>query len=494
MLRLYRLVLEVNGGIIRELLGVLYVGLDVLINLVMDTTREKKLEQMERILQSQALHGSESLRSFLRFIILKALDDQEDELKEYTIATEVFGRGKLYNPRTDSVVRVQAGRLRAKLLEYYATEGKADDIIIELPKGHYKPVFSCTAKVDLLNGSASASIALSDSSIHKLDTSPQPLAIASVTQPAESKYQRRWLVIAGSSIIVLLGIITALAFSNIELQRRVEQTHSTSGKEIQEGVWSPFLTSATPTLIVLSNPPVYRFLNAMDPPYLIERGVPLTPEQTRTLSEMLGETFITKHNPTPRLVISADEFTGVGEAIGLHLVTDLFRKSGKSLVLKQSRTVSSEDLKKHNVVMLGSVWVNEWTVKLPIKDDFVYTSRATIENHNPQTGEESEYQPKFDSNGRLIEDYALITLKPNILEKNTVMILAGIHSEGTQGAAEYVTSADYLDTLNQRLHALGTSGDPPKNYQILLKVAVDNGIPTTITPLAFHPLDSERHQ
>jgi hypothetical protein len=46
----------------------------------METTREKKLEQLERILQSQALHGSESLRSFLRFIVIKAVDDQEDEL------------------------------------------------------------------------------------------------------------------------------------------------------------------------------------------------------------------------------------------------------------------------------------------------------------------------------------------------------------------------------------------------------------------------------
>src|SRR5215208_712735 len=134
----------------------------------METTREKKLEQMERILQSQALQGSENLRSFLRFIVIKAVDDQEDELKEYTIATEVFGRGKQYNPRTDSVVRVQAGRLRAKLMEYYATEGKFDDTIIELPKGHYKPVFSCVENPNLSNGSSSNSFALLNSSVSNL--------------------------------------------------------------------------------------------------------------------------------------------------------------------------------------------------------------------------------------------------------------------------------------------------------------------------------------
>ena len=100
-------------------------------------TTDEKLAQLERILHSQIMQGSESLRAFLRFVVQKALDQQEDQLKEYTIATEVFGRGEQYSPRTDSVVRVQASRLRSKLQEYYFTEGKSDGILIELPKGHY---------------------------------------------------------------------------------------------------------------------------------------------------------------------------------------------------------------------------------------------------------------------------------------------------------------------------------------------------------------------
>src|SRR5262247_3636521 len=107
----------------------------------MEIDKKDRLAQLERVLQSRAFHGSESLRSFLQFVVLKTIDDHEDQLKEYTIATEVFGRGDSYNPKIDSVVRVQAGRLRAKLQEYYATEGKSDTIIIDLPKGHYKPVF-----------------------------------------------------------------------------------------------------------------------------------------------------------------------------------------------------------------------------------------------------------------------------------------------------------------------------------------------------------------
>src|SRR5262249_13461536 len=156
--------------------------------------------------------------------------------------------------------------------------------------------------------------------------------------------------------------------------------------------------------------------------------------------------------------------------------------------LKQSRTVSPEDLRNHNVVLLGSVWVNEWSGKLPIDEHFTYTAQATIENSNPQPGEEREYGPKFDASGRLIEDFGLITVKPNISFRNSVMVVAGIHSEGTEAAAEYLTNQDYLKNLNDRVRQMGGASGPLKYYQALLRVAVDNGMPTTISLLAVHEL------
>lgn len=111
----------------------------------MEITKEEKLDQLNRVLHSRVLNGSDSLRSFLRFVVEKAVENQESQLKEYVIATEVFGRSGDYNPRIDSTVRVQAGRLRTKLREYYAVEGKSDKILIDLPKGHYTPVFSHAA-------------------------------------------------------------------------------------------------------------------------------------------------------------------------------------------------------------------------------------------------------------------------------------------------------------------------------------------------------------
>ena len=429
----------------------------------METARKDQLAELERILQSRAFHGSESLRSFLRFVVAKTIEDQEDQLKEYTIATEVFGRSDSYNPKIDSVVRVQAGRLRAKLQEYYATEGKSDAIIIDLPKGHYKPVFLSPEGTNRLADFVSSNAPAFKETVSSRFVSP----------PAKS-VEKAWLIGLSTAVILLIVTTAMLAFSNLRFRKSADESASSGTGRLYGPTWEPFLESSSPTLLVLGNPPVYRFVNAMDPPAAMARSIPLTPEQTNSLADELGKTFITKNNPAPKLLLCPDEYTGIGEAIGLHRLTDVLRTSGKNVVVKQSRTVSAEDLKDHNVILLGSIWVNEWSGKLPVREDFVYTARATIENNNLQPGEDPEYKPKFDSStGKLVEDYALITVKPNISGKNTVMVLAGIHSEGTQAAAEYFTCKDCIDLLSNRLQQAESSGTA-KYYQALLRVAVDN--------------------
>ena len=97
--------------------------------------------QLEKILFSSVFANSERLRRFLRFAVEEALQGKGDQIKEYRIGTEVFDRNASYDPRIDPIVRVEASRLRGKLREYYQTDGAADPVIIELPKGGYTPVF-----------------------------------------------------------------------------------------------------------------------------------------------------------------------------------------------------------------------------------------------------------------------------------------------------------------------------------------------------------------
>ncbi len=98
--------------------------------------------QLARILASPAFARSPRSTEFLRFCVERGAGDEAPHLKETTIAVEVFHRPPDYDPKTDPIVRVHARRVREKLALYYRTEGNADPVRIELPKGQYVPQFS----------------------------------------------------------------------------------------------------------------------------------------------------------------------------------------------------------------------------------------------------------------------------------------------------------------------------------------------------------------
>ena len=95
--------------------------------------------ELERILVSQAFARSRRLQDLLRYTVERIKTGRADTIKEYLLAVEVFDRKPSFDPRFDSIVRVQASRLREKLVKYYATEGREDDILIAVPKGAYIP-------------------------------------------------------------------------------------------------------------------------------------------------------------------------------------------------------------------------------------------------------------------------------------------------------------------------------------------------------------------
>jgi TolB-like protein/Tfp pilus assembly protein PilF len=98
-------------------------------------------EQLERILASTTFKQVDRLKRFLSFIVLESISGRSTELKEYVIGVHVFGKEPSFDPRTDPIVRVQARRLRAKLVRYYQEDGRDDAVVIDLPKGGYAPVF-----------------------------------------------------------------------------------------------------------------------------------------------------------------------------------------------------------------------------------------------------------------------------------------------------------------------------------------------------------------
>lgn len=104
-------------------------------------TEETIRQQLRRVLASKSFRQVDRLQSFLSFIVEEMLGGRGDKLKEFLIGVEVFGKESSFDPRMDPLVRVQARRLRSRLVRYYREEGQNDEIIIELPKGGYEPVF-----------------------------------------------------------------------------------------------------------------------------------------------------------------------------------------------------------------------------------------------------------------------------------------------------------------------------------------------------------------
>jgi hypothetical protein len=98
--------------------------------------------QLRRIVESDIFRRSTQMERFLTLAVDRALSGRNEELKEYSLGRDVFKRGEDYDPRTDSIVRVEAQRLRRKLREYYQEQGRNDPVIITLPPGGYVPVFA----------------------------------------------------------------------------------------------------------------------------------------------------------------------------------------------------------------------------------------------------------------------------------------------------------------------------------------------------------------
>ena len=98
--------------------------------------------ELDRILASKGFATAGRLSKLLRHVVEKTLADETDQLKEYAVGIEVFERDEKYDPRLDSIVRVEAGRLRSRLDEYYNGDGAASPLRISLPKGGYSAQFS----------------------------------------------------------------------------------------------------------------------------------------------------------------------------------------------------------------------------------------------------------------------------------------------------------------------------------------------------------------
>jgi hypothetical protein len=483
----------------------------------MHIAREEKLAELERVLHGRALHGSDNLKAFLRFIVDKSLENQEGQLKEYVIATEVFGRGSDFDSRVDSVVRVQAGRLRTKLHEYYENEGRDDRVIIILPKGQYTPVFSYAQKREERDGDSETgadatlvTVAVSNpkeaSDIAQsayVNGSARDAAITPVngvvTEAARviDPEMRRWRI-ATLTLILMSVALGALAFfyraTAVELEtvaRRAQGGGDAIDRREVEPLWGDLLRSPEPILVVYSNT---LFQGTAEEGMKLFKSLDAPGSSLGSPSIPQSETEQSKEPVT-------ELYTGIGEVMGSYFLGDFFARLGHASRVKRSLLLMQDDLKTENIVVLGSPAENFFLRDLPQKQDFIFkpmpddNGKQTfgIINVNPQPGEQGRYIAKQDgpSRSQISEDYAVVSLLQGLDGKKRMLILAGITTHGTQAAVEYVTRPDYIRDLVRNLNTAPAGGAPklPFNFQVLVRVKVNGGVPVQVSYVTHHRLD-----
>ncbi|HVJ30532.1 MAG TPA: hypothetical protein VNA66_09520 [Gammaproteobacteria bacterium] len=140
----------------------------------MSPTGDDVRRQLDRLLASTGFANAGRMSRFLKFVVEKTLAGEGERLKEYVIGVEVFDRDASYDPRLDSIVRVEAARLRAKLAEYYAGDGRSDAVVLTLPKGGYSASITLEDRTAGVNGAALAKGAAAKSVTQSAQAPPRP--------------------------------------------------------------------------------------------------------------------------------------------------------------------------------------------------------------------------------------------------------------------------------------------------------------------------------
>ena len=399
--------------------------------------RDQCFQQIERLTKSHSLHSSESLCKLLRYLAEHSLDHPGVALKEYQIATEVLGRPVGFDPQSDSTVRVQAGRLRVKLAEYYTHEGLDDPIIVEIPKGSYTLTFHLRSKPG--GGPTPALISASDD--NKVEV---------------TGLDRRWPV-----AVVVLSVLLASSFtlSAILLSQRTA-THTAVAAPVPavyQIFWNRFVTSPQQPWVIFSNGSFV--------------GRPET-----------GMRYFNPASDSHAFIL--DHYTGVGEVLAIHQLDRVFDMLNRPLRVKRGALFSLDDAKNNDLIFVGSPSENLTLVDLPGTQEFIFKrldsgprkGDLAVLNVHPLAGEPTLFLAT-PANQATVEDYAVVSLLPGLDPSRSILILAGNSTFGTQAAVEFVCREDSIKDLLARLKVSKPADLKP--FEALLHVRIAHGVPVT---------------
>lgn len=399
--------------------------------------RDQFLTQIDKLAASPVLHGSESLCKLLRYLAKHALDHPGSPIKEYQIATEVFARSSDFDPQVDSMVRVQAGRLRAKLAEYYNSEGLEDSIVVELPKGTY------LLSLHHRNGSIARA------------HSP---ASENVWETAHAPSNNRGWVIATVLLSVLFAAAALIALVIVAGRNSAQAGLSPGNLAVPTAFrvfWGDFVAAPEEPWVIFSNAAFV--------------GRPET-----------GMRYYDNGRDKGSFIL--DHYTGVGEVLAVHELDRVFALLHRQIRVKRGSLFSLDDAKNNNLIFIGSPFENLTLLEIPGTQQFLFQRAPSgprkgdeaIINVHPEPGEPKEFFPS-PGNSPLTEDYAVIALVKGLNPGQAVLILAGTTTIGTQAAVEFVSRQNSVEELLLRLPV--SEKGQIKPFEAVIRVKVTRGVP-----------------
>jgi hypothetical protein len=412
----------------------------------MDVAAEDIRAQVGRLIRSKTFETSDVHRRLLQYLSEKSISGEADRLKEYTIGLEAFGKPPTYDPKHDSIVRLQAGRLRQKLEAYYQTEAAGDAVRVSMPKGAFKLNF-------------------------------EPV-VAQEHAQGPPWNPRRTIVLLSTALAVALIWAVASTFGILRLHREAEVVAERWTPEL-ESLWGPFLQSPRPLMVCLGTPMFVRF-----PDFGLFRDPKVNDWQEIEQSER----FVAARKALGgKGIFASYAYTGAGEASAAFLLSGLLSTRKRDVLLTRSNILSWEQVVDDDVVFVGPPKFNLQLQAAALAQDIVIEA-AGIRNQKPQPGEpvflQDRLVPEKPSEG---ETHALISRTPGLSGVGELLVIAGNGSSDTLAAAEWLTEPLRARELVRRLRT--PSGEIPRYFQVVVKVAFKQGIPVQSSYVFHHVLN-----
>jgi hypothetical protein len=382
------------------------------------------MKQLERLLAHPSFQNSKRYPRFLRYVVEQALAGNEERLKERWLGVEVFDRAPDYDTNQDPVVRLSAGEVRKRLALYYQQPEHRDEMVIGLNAGSYVPCFS-----PVLDSEAPAEVdddavedAISGSRLHK--------------------------ALAWSGVGLAFALSLALCWRIVEDPARI--------------FWEPLLQSPSRVTLCAGAPKSYGVAHAISS----TQGPAAAPGQLRPSDADPSVTV-------GQMLFQSGRVT-LAHASALIHVGALLEKHGKPFRVQLDSDAAFPELKEGPVVLIGA-GDNAWTMRLTsaLRYGFAYDEQnltcRIIDHRNPAAHNWaiSMNQPYT----ALTHDYAMIARYHDAVLDEPVVIVAGISSQGTEAASEFLARPEALRELE---HSVGRDA-AKANFQAILETQVIDG-------------------